>query len=235
MTTQNIIAVIPAAGVGRRMGANLPKQYLKILGKTILEHTILKLISVKQISRIVIAASKSDPYIADIIKPYSDVITLVEGGQERADSVLAGLNAIEASENTWVLVHDAARPCVLTADINNLIGQCIKLERGGILASPVADTMKRDDGNLNISKTEQRKGMWHAYTPQMFKLLELKKAISKGLANQAEITDEASAMEYIGKPVLLVESNNCNIKVTRPDDLALAEFFLQKSIESNKE
>lgn len=229
-----IIAIIPAAGVGKRMGSVVPKQYLKINQKTIIEHTLIKLLQVERIQQIIIAVSENDPYIEQIIQPYQERVKLVLGGEQRADSVLAGLKAIQ-TKHAWALVHDAARPCVLTSDINKLIDQCFTTNCGGILAAPVSDTMKRDNGQSQIQHTEQRAGMWHAFTPQLFRVEQITHAIQSALQQNIEITDEASAVEQINEPVHLVESSQCNIKITRPDDLALAEFFINhqsKTIET---
>lgn len=220
--------VVPAAGVGKRMQADRPKQYLSLAGKTVLEHTLQRLISHPQINHIVLALHPHDPYFADLSCSHQDWLTRVDGGKERADSVLAGLNAIDGCE--WVLVHDAARPCISHTDLNNLIALAEKGTSGGILASPVRDTMKRAtaDHPEQVSHTESRNNLWHAFTPQFFRLDQLRNALSQALAQGVEITDEASAIEWQGGQVNLIAGSASNIKITQPDDLALAEFYLQK-------
>ena len=220
-----MVAVVPAAGVGKRMQANCPKQYLKIGELTVLEHTCLRLLTCKQINKVIIALSAEDEYFASSQLAQHSQIDVVIGGQERVDSVLAGLQAIDSKSYPWVLVHDAARPCFSLTDLNKLITSCLKTQVGGILATPVKDTIKRSAGG-NISHTVARENLWHALTPQMFPVELLKSAIIKAQLAGVNITDEASAIEFINEQSLLVEGAGSNIKITRPDDLALAEFIL---------
>ncbi len=228
-----LAAVIPAAGVGKRMQAGIPKQYLKINQQSILEHTINKLSAITAIKQIILVVSDSDPFIATLKPNLPPHVQIVEGGNERVNSVLAGLKSIDRERFSWCLVHDAARPCVLVEDIENLIKQCLSTNQGGILATPVRDTMKRqkffaNGGQTVIDSTENREGLWHALTPQMFPVQSLVEAIEAGLTNQLEITDEASAIEPTGAHIHLVEADASNIKITRASDLALAEFFLNR-------
>ncbi|MCO4799368.1 MAG: 2-C-methyl-D-erythritol 4-phosphate cytidylyltransferase, partial [Colwelliaceae bacterium] len=166
-------------------------------------------------------------YFADTNLSQNPKVSVVEGGAERVNSVLSGLNSIDSDQFPWVLVHDAARPCLALNDLDKLIKSCLKKQIGGILASPVRDTMKRGIGSL-IQTTVEREDLWHALTPQMFPTTELKNAIETALGANANITDEASAIEFIGGDSLLIESSSENIKITQPDDLAFAEFILQK-------
>lgn len=228
-----IAVVIPAAGSGRRMQSTTPKQYLTIKNKTVLEHTVQLLSSIEQVSKIILVVSAQDNYITEYEKHFSDKVSIVTGGQERVNSVLAGLHALNSHEYNWVMVHDAARPCVLKQDILKLIDTCLSNQQGGILATPVRDTMKRTLINNNmqiplVDKTEDRNGLWHALTPQMFITEQLITAIEKGLSQNQLITDEASAIELAQLPVQLIEADECNIKITRKSDLALAEFFLSR-------
>lgn len=234
MTTPRIVAVIPAAGVGSRMQADRPKQYLKLGEKTILEHTTESLLSHPKIERVVIAISANDAYF-DSLHLSSKRITVVEGGKERADSVLNGIASL--SENTWALVHDAARPCIEEADITALLDVMHNDDVvGGILASPVRDTMKRalatNDSVEIIAHTEERTNLWHALTPQLFPAGLLKQALQDGLEKGANITDEASAMELAGHKVAMISGSPANIKVTHPADLPLAEFYLRQKLET---
>lgn len=230
-TEKNTIwAVIPAAGVGRRMQSDIPKQYLKLSGRTVLEQTTHRLSHIKEIKTIVIAISDGDPYWTDQQFDIPQGVIATSGGEERCHSVLNGLHTLEehgATQDDWVLVHDAARPCVRPDDIRSLMTNVIRKGQGGLLAIPVRDTMKQADKNQCVEKTIDRSTLWHALTPQMFRLGELKLALSKALDDGYLVTDESSAMEHAGYLPLLVEAHGDNIKITRPEDLALAEFYLQ--------
>jgi 2-C-methyl-D-erythritol 4-phosphate cytidylyltransferase len=229
-----LVVVIPAAGVGKRMQAQCPKQYLTFLGKTLLEHTVERLLLHPQIVKVIIALGAQDQYFPQLALAKNPQVTTVIGGKERVDSVLAGLKSINSDQFPWVLVHDAARPCVSHQDIDNLISTCLCNDIGGLLATPVRDTMKRayaseHNKTQNLVKcTAQRVGLWHALTPQMYRTIELKNAIERALASTQEITDESSAIELSGLASQLIEASSDNLKITRPDDLALAEFILMK-------
>lgn len=222
-----LVVVVPAAGVGKRMKSSCPKQYLEINQRTILEHTIERLAAHPMIFKIIIALGCNDEYFPSTGLIDNDKVSVVNGGQERVDSVLAGLQIIDAKENPWVLVHDAARPCLTQSDLNKLIDTCLQKNIGGILASPVKDTMKRAREDL-IEKTVEREDLWHALTPQMFPTEQLKEAIEQALNAGAKVTDEASAIEFIKGQCQIVEGASENIKITHPDDLAYAEFIINK-------
>lgn len=229
---KSIIAVVPAAGVGSRMQADRPKQYLKLLGKTVLEHTVSKLLAHPKVSKVVVAVSEDDPYFSTLALANHPQVIRVNGGKERADSVLSALNYIckhEVSE--WVLVHDAARPCFTEQDVTRLIECAENHSVGAILAAPVRDTMKRSDEQQNIDHTVERSNLWHALTPQMFRTQPLREALIDGLASKANITDEASAFERLNLSPALVNGRADNIKITQPEDLALAEFYLSRNKE----
>ena len=219
-----LTAIVPAAGIGSRMGADCPKQYLTLAGKTILEHTLGCLLSHPAIARVIVALAPHDGWFEQLAVAADPRILRVEGGIERAYSVL---NALHVAEGKWVLVHDAARPCLTHEDLDALIASAMACD-GAILGSRVRDTMKRTDGARNIVATVEREQLWHALTPQMFPAGTLKRALEEGLALGALITDEASAMERAGFTVKMVEGRADNIKVTRPEDLSLAELFLQQ-------
>lgn len=225
-------AIVPAAGVGKRMGANQPKQYLKIGSKTLLEWTLHRLITHPGIKHIILPVNPGDTSISTLDCYKASWLTVIHGGKERADSVLAGLQAMpqqaNPNEQEWVLVHDAARPCVTHNDISRLLRLAETGEHGGILACPVRDTMKRAQGNTpgQIAHTEDRNNLWHALTPQFFPKRQLQHALLSALQQGATITDEASAIEQQNGTVHLVEGLASNIKVTRPEDLPLAEFYL---------
>lgn len=219
-----LTAIVPAAGIGSRMGADCPKQYLTLAGKTILEHTLGCLLSHPAIARVIVALAPHDEWFEQLAVAADPRILRVEGGIERAYSVL---NALHVAQGKWVLVHDAARPCLCHSDLDKLIATAMACD-GAILGSRVRDTMKRTDGAGNIVATVEREQLWHALTPQMFPTGTLKRALEEGLALGALITDEASAMERAGFTVKMVEGRADNIKVTRPEDLSLAELFLQQ-------
>ncbi len=226
-----VVAIVPAAGVGSRMKADRPKQYLMIHGKTILEHTVTKLLSHPQVECVVVAVDDSDPYFSELsISQHSRVIR-VSGGKERADSVLSALDFLnEQQKSGWVMVHDAARPCLSSADIDKLIDSARSHPVGAILAAPVRDTMKRGMNGM-IKQTVERADLWHALTPQMFRSDDLYTALSEALEQEVEITDEASALEWKGLSPALVIGRSDNFKITQPEDLALAEFYLSKNKE----
>ncbi len=226
----HIVAVVPAAGVGKRMAADRPKQYLQLNQKTILEHTISLLLSHPAISRVVVALGEDDPYYPTLPISLNDRVSRVAGGAERVDSVLAGINTVSEE---WVMVHDAARPCVTLADIDLLIESAKQSDAGAILAMPVRDTMKRGSEEGGIQTTVCREALWHALTPQMFRAEQLKQALDSAIEAGVSITDEASALEHCGLSPRIVSGRSDNIKITRPEDLALADFYLSQRIKES--
>ena len=228
-------AIIPAAGVGKRMGAERPKQYLSLAGKTIIEHSLNRLLAMPAITGAVVALDREDHYWDELHYQHAKPLLRVAGGSERSDSVLLALLALqqhlqqtpEKSTATWVLVHDAARPCVRAEDVERLIQTASDADDGGLLAHPVRDTMKRQNPDHAVATTIDRSGLWHALTPQMFPLTILIQALEQAQQQGQAITDDASAMELAGYHPKLVEGREDNIKVTRPFDLVLAEHFLQ--------
>ena len=220
--------VIPAAGVGTRMKADRPKQYLPLHGRTVIEHTLACFTHHPAIAGIVVAISEGDPYWGHLHIDSDVPLHVARGGVERCHSVLNALHTLDglADDNDWVLVHDAARPCLSRLDIDSMLTELDDDPVGGILAVPVRDTMKRADAQQRIERTEDRANLWHALTPQMFRLGLLRQSLERALADGFVVTDEASAIEHGGQRPKLVEGSGSNIKVTRPEDLALAEFFL---------
>jgi len=230
----SVWVVIPAAGIGQRMQSELPKQYLKIHDKTLLEHTLDCFLQHELVAGIVVVLSAADDYWQSLkIKSELKPLFTVQGGSSRSDSVIQGLKYLDEVQdipaNTWVMVHDAARPCLSKNDIDALLSirgrDCI----GGLLASPVRDTMKRSVVNNDfkvVSHTESRENLWHALTPQMFRLGTLRNALEHCHSKGFDITDECSAIEFMGGKPLIVESMDNNIKVTHPSDVELAKFLL---------
>lgn len=228
-----IWAVIPAAGVGKRMQADRPKQYLEIANKTVLQHTIERIASHAEIAGVVVAISPGDEYWQDVNLPEGKHIVRVDGGKERCHSVQNGLRYLldNGHSQAWALVHDAARPCVRIEDIDKLIKGVVGTHPGGILGLPVSDTIKLCSDAQDIEKTVDREGLWRALTPQLFKVTQLFEAIEKSLNDGYLVTDESSAMEHIGHKPKIVEGHPDNIKITRPQDLVLAGLFLQQQEE----
>ncbi|MCC3721529.1 2-C-methyl-D-erythritol 4-phosphate cytidylyltransferase [Rouxiella badensis] len=225
VSSADIVAVLPAAGIGSRMQSELPKQYLTIEGKTLLEHAINALLRSPRVRKVVVAISPQDTWFAQLPVAQDPRIQAVTGGAQRADSVMAGLK--QAGDASWVLVHDAARPCLHPDDLTRLLAISATSNVGGILAAPVRDTMKRGEPGIEkIAHTVDRQDLWHALTPQFFPLGLLKACLERALDEGATVTDEASAIEYCGYHPQLVPGRSDNIKVTRPEDLALAAFYL---------
>mgnify|MGYP000413155919 CR=1 FL=1 len=226
LESSNIVGLICAAGIGSRMGLGFPKQYLRIAGVPIVVHTARALASVSRMSDIVIVVSPTDPYIDDItplLPPQCRVIKC--GGDTRAESVRNGLLRSGFGPTDWVLVHDAARPCVKASEVAHLIDSVTQdmSVAGGILAMPAVDTLKRVDETRRIVETVDRKTVWRAATPQMFRVRNLSLALSGDLS---DVTDEASAMERLGLTVKIVPCRTSNIKVTEPSDASLAKYLL---------
>ncbi len=214
--------VVPAAGVGSRMRADRPKQYLPLAGRALIEHTLACFLSHPGLRGLVVSLATEDPYWNTLPCASDERITRATGGGERADSVLEGLlrlQALGADDSDWVLVHDAARPNLQRADLDVLLEQLSSDPVGGLLAVPAKDTLKRVGPDGRVAETVDRSVIWLAYTPQMFRLGLLRDALSRALAAGVTVTDEASAMEWAGHAPRLVEGRADNIKVTRPEDL----------------
>ncbi len=226
--SNKIWAVVPAAGVGKRMQADRPKQYLFLADKTVLEHTLTRLLQAEVFATVVVAISKEDPYWPKLEISCHPLVITAAGGKERADSVLSAMQTLRnnASDNDWVLVHDAARPCLTRDDIHHLIDTLKNDKVGGILALSSQDTLK-SVVNMEITKTIDRSMVWRALTPQMFRYGLLKQALEAAEGNP-EITDEASALEIMNLKPKIVEGRPDNIKITRPEDLELAQIYMEQ-------
>lgn len=231
---QSVWAVVPAAGAGTRMQADRPKQYLDLDGKTVLERTLHRLATHCHIEGIIVAVAENDLWWQQISVEVDIPLHVVIGGAERADSVLNALVALAkiSENNPWVLVHDAARPCVRHQDIDSMLERLLTHPVGGILGIPVTDTIKRVDSHNKIKETIERLGLWRASTPQMFRLNTLKEALKEAKRQQLIVTDEASAIELMGLQEMMVEGHADNIKITVPQDLALASLFLKQQGEN---
>ena len=226
-------AVVVAAGVGSRMGTGSPKQYELIGGKTMLERSVQVLLDEPRIKELVVVISPADMIGQRLTFEDPRVRIARVGGQTRADSVKNGILFSNLKSSDWVLVHDAARPCLLTSDVTKLMDYCRRHQESAILAVPVNDTLKKEGDNGTIAFTVSRDGLWAAQTPQCFPVGELTRAMNEA---GSAVTDEASAMEFVGKHPALVEGTPTNIKVTRPIDLWLARaiFLARKEKENNE-
>ena len=220
-------AIVPAAGSGARFGAAMPKQYLPLAGRPLLHHALAALCRCPAIERVWVVLAPDDSlwsgYDWRAIGPKLE--TLYCGGATRADSVLAGLYAAQTAvaDDDWVLVHDAARPCLDQRDLLRLLEELAGDPVGGLLAVPVADTLKRADADGRVAHTEPRERLWQAQTPQMFRAGMLRTA----LEGAHGVTDEAGAIEALGLRPRLVRGDVTNLKVTYPADLALAEMIMR--------
>jgi len=215
-------AVIPAAGVGARMAADRPKQYLMLGGQTILEHSLDCFLGHPALKGVVVSIADEDPYWPGLRCAHDSRIQRAPGGRERADSVLNALlllHAQGAGDDDWVLVHDAARPNLARSDLDRLLAELADDPVGGLLAVPARDTLKRAGADGRVSATIDRSTVWQAYTPQMFRLGMLHRALAECLVSDVAVTDESSAIEWAGHAPRLVEGRSDNIKVTRPEDL----------------
>lgn len=229
MNSQRVWAIVPAAGIGSRMLADRPKQYLQLDGKTVIEHTLQRLASHPEIAGIIVAIAEDDPYWSSLSLSLDCPIYQVTGGAERADSVFNALQKLStlSKENPWVLVHDAARPCLRHKDVDKMLAVLIDHNVGGILGVSINDTVKQVNAQHEITATVCRQGLWRASTPQMFRLQGLKEALHNAKIKQLKVTDEASAIELSGLKPIMVEGHSDNIKITVPQDLALASLFIQ--------
>ena len=227
-------AVIPAGGIGRRMGADRPKQYLQLLGRTVIEHSLLPFCEHPLIKGIVVVVADDDNFWPAMAPARHPRVATAPGGVERCHSVLSGLKRLAglADDGDWVLVHDAARPCVTISDIDSLIEGLRDHPVGGILALPVRDTVKQAGRQHDIEATLDRERLWRALTPQMFRFGLLREAVGAAVAANLPVTDEAQALERSGYRPGIVQGGAHNIKVSVAEDLALAEFYLKRYIKS---
>ena len=227
---QKIMALMPAAGTGTRFGDALPKQYLDIAGRPMIFYALQALAKVSRVDGIVVVLSPDDNHWGDFQSHWAQlggkVATAMVGGRSRGETIANGIEAVAARPGTtvgdWVLVHDAARPCIRTELIEQFIDELENDRVGGLLAMPLADTIKQDDGDLRVARTVAREGIWRAQTPQMFRLGMLRDA----MAACPKATDEAQAIEALGHRPKLVMGDGANLKVTYAPDLKLARMLL---------
>lgn len=235
MGTAQVHALIPAAGRGTRYGGAVLKQYLPVCGKAVLAHSIRAFQFHPQISGITVVLAEDDQWFEKAVGTLSDAVETVTGGDTRAASVRNGLSFISDyyPETDWVLVHDGARPCLSSRCLDRLLEQGLQSPDGAILAMPLGDTLKRAGEHREILETIDRNDLWAAQTPQLFRVRDLANAIDKAHKDGRHLTDEASAMEYVGVQPRLVMGSVANIKITHPTDLAIAEALLGRKSQSS--
>lgn len=223
-------AVVPAAGTGTRVGAAVPKQYLNLLGRPVLLHTLVRLCSFPGLNGLVLGLAPGDRHWPALQWHHPRLLGTYTGAPTRAATVLAGLEALRAHARAddWVLVHDAVRPCVRHDDIARVVAAAEPA--GALLALAVADTLKRADGSGSVMETVARTDLWRALTPQVFRFERLRMALGAAIGH--DLTDEAAAVERLGDRPRLVPGAPDNIKITLPADMALAEIFLQRQAEA---
>ncbi len=229
MNNQHFL-IVPASGIGERMNTKLPKQYLKLdNGLTVLDQTLKTLLNIEQIKGCVVAIAENDTeFTNSAFANHDKLLATAAGGKARFHSVLSALNTLRsfAKDEDWVLVHDAARPCVKASDVIHLIEQLKNHPVGGLLAVKMVDTIKKSS-NTVVEKTIDRSLLWQAQTPQMYRFGVLFKALKSVVKNNLTITDEASSIEYLGLESVLVPSSKSNLKITTAEDLDLANFYLK--------
>lgn len=221
--------IVPAAGSARRMGAAVPKQYLPLAGRTVIEWSLAPFLAHARCAGIVVVLAEQDQHWPRTELAGHAKIVTTTGGAERMDSVLAGLSILhdQAAPDDWVLVHDAARPCLSAADLQRLLEELRDDAVGGLLAAPVVDTLKRADDGGRVAQTVAREKLWRALTPQMFRRDILQRALEQTSARGIAVTDDAQAVEALGLQPKLVSGDADNIKVTLPEDLLRAERILR--------
>lgn len=222
-----IWVIIPAAGSGSRMQQTTLKQYLKLGERVVIEHTLAVFTERADVAGVTVCLPVDDQVFQTLEVASNEKVSVTPGGESRAQSVLNGLRSLNAGSNDWVLVHDAARPCLTRHLLDQLIEQLADDEVGGILAVPAKDTLKRSDADGHIMQTIDRSVIWQAQTPQMFRFGILIDCLERALIDDIEITDEASALEAYSYKPRLVKSDARNLKITTPEDLVLAEFLVK--------
>lgn len=222
--------VIAAAGASTRFGGATPKPWLRIGGRSLLEHALRALLAAPGVAGGVVVTAPRDRRFRRLPLSLRRRVIETSGGPTRALSVQAGLRAlVTADPGDWVLVHDAARPCLPRRDLLGLVAECRRDEVGGLLALPVSETLKQADEDGRSARTVPRERLWRAQTPQMFRHGQLLRALTHAFAEGFDPTDEAAAIESLGLRPRLVEGSPLNLKVTRPADLALAQAALRQS------
>ena len=222
-----IWAIVPAAGIGHRYGSAIPKQYLSLCGTPVLLHSIKRLLEIKEVEQIFVPLGSDDTLWKNLEFSHPKVKTIT-GGCDRSQSVINALEGLSnlAKEGDWVLVHDAVRPCVTEFDIKKIIREVRNDDVGGLLAYQVVDTIKELDDSDGVIKTIDREKLWCALTPQMFRYELIKKALRAAVLSDQPVTDEASAIEFLGLSPKIIPGEKSNIKITSAEDMLLAELII---------
>ena len=224
-------AIVPAAGLGKRFGSNTPKQYLTLLDRTVLEHSLSALLALPSIERVLVAINPADQVWSSLSCASDPRVEVISGGAERQESVRNALLRVMdcGAADDWVLVHDAVRPCVEAEDIERLIALAGADAVGGLLVAAMDNTVKQcaAGAESRVERTLDRAVLWNAMTPQMFRAGPLLHALEAARADGAALSDESSAMERCGHAPLLIESAKSNIKITHPSDLVVAQAILK--------
>jgi 2-C-methyl-D-erythritol 4-phosphate cytidylyltransferase len=219
--------IMPAAGSGQRFGQELPKQYMPLAGRTVIECSLAPFLADSRCAGAVIAIAANDRRFGELAVAEESRLRTVTGGEQRADSVLSALESLQAPDEDWVLVHDAARPCVSRGEIDALLLAAGTDAVGGLLAVPLSDTLKREESG-RVRETPSRESLWRALTPQMFRLGALRYALQAARSAGRSPTDEAQALEWVGQKPVLVAGSPQNLKLTTAADLELAAAILLK-------
>jgi 2-C-methyl-D-erythritol 4-phosphate cytidylyltransferase len=227
---QRVRALVPAAGQSIRFGGATPKQYMQLLGQSVLAHSIAAVRQHPAVQAVTVVLAQNDTAYDDLVRPTFPEVSTTTGGDSRARSVLNGLQYIRSidAQCEWVLVHDAARPCLAAASLSELMLLGLASEHGAILAVPASDTLKREQEHQRIDCTVDRSGLWAAQTPQLFPLDALIRNLQAAVDSGFQPTDEAEAMERAGFHPLLVRGSSSNVKITCADDLPMAELILRR-------
>jgi 2-C-methyl-D-erythritol 4-phosphate cytidylyltransferase len=230
MSTSHVHVLIPAAGRGKRYGGAMLKQYLPVCGKSVLAHSIKVFQFHPMVSSTTVVLAEDDQWFESAVGLLAANVNTVTGGETRAQSVRNGLKYIadNYSSTDWVLVHDAARPCLSVSRLERFLEQGLESPHGAILAVPIGDTLKRAGDSQEVVATVDRTGLWAAQTPQLFRVGVLADAIYVAQEAGCSLTDEASAMEFVGIKPLLIMGSSANIKITHSSDLAIAEALLSR-------
>lgn len=229
MTKKSFWVVLPASGVGERMKSHCPKQYLPFQDKTVIEITLNRLLDFDQVQGAIVVISENDEYWPDLNYTHAKPVIVANGGLERFDSVYSGIQKLQElglEEDIWVMIHDAVRPCVTHEDLALLVNESMRSPHGLFLAQPVADTIKKADQNLNCIATIDRSSLWRAFTPQVFPIEIISKALAHVTNEQIGVTDDVSAVEALGLKPKIILGRSDNIKITFPQDLVIAEVLL---------
>ncbi|PDH31790.1 MAG: 2-C-methyl-D-erythritol 4-phosphate cytidylyltransferase [Candidatus Thioglobus sp. MED-G23] len=223
-----IWAIVPAAGSGTRFGSDLPKQYHSLAGEEVILRTLRLLSVVTRVSGITVGVAAHDPVWAGLLPRLPERVSSFEGGQTRSETVLNGLSKLirQGREADWVLVHDSVRPCVRVQDINRLIDETGFCSPGGLLATPVSDTLKAVSPGHQVTGSVPRESLWRAQTPQLFPVGLLHEGLTKACAENFDCTDDAQALERLGLKPSVISGSSLNLKITRDSDLALAQAIL---------